>query len=93
MAAHLSEELRKELALGGDKPLKVVDDKTNHVYILVSADVFERLLPYADDAFDIRETYAAQSAAAGAAGWNDPAMDIYNDYDAHKSGQDQKVGR
>ncbi len=36
------------------------------------------------DEFDIRETYAAQEQALGNAGWNDPAMDAYNDYDAHR---------
>jgi len=34
------------------------------------------------DGFDVRETYAAQEEALGKAGWNDPAMDAYNDYDA-----------
>lgn len=38
----------------------------------------------ATDQFDISETYAAQSAALAAAGWDDPELDIYNDYDAHR---------
>jgi hypothetical protein len=41
----------------------------------------------ADDTFDIRETYPAQEHVAAAAGWDDPAMDDYND-DAHRKPND-----
>jgi hypothetical protein len=37
-----------------------------------------------DDGFDVTDAYAAQSAAAGAAGWDDADMDAYDDYDAHR---------
>ncbi|MEX0724761.1 MAG: hypothetical protein WEB58_23410 [Planctomycetaceae bacterium] len=36
------------------------------------------------DEIDITETYSAQSAAAGTAGWDDPAIDAYDHYDAHR---------
>jgi hypothetical protein len=39
----------------------------------------------ATDEFDVRETYAAQDAALGAAGWDDPELDIYNEYDADRT--------
>ncbi len=35
--------------------------------------------------FDIAETYAVQSAAAGTSGWDDTEMDAYDNYDSHKS--------
>jgi hypothetical protein len=38
----------------------------------------------ADEELDVTDTYAAQSAAAAASGWNDPEMDVYDDYDAHR---------
>lgn len=84
MAARLSEELRQALARQGDQPLQVVDPKTQRVYVLVSMDIFEGLKPLRDD-FVSLDAYSAQGAVAGAVGWNDPAMDIYNQYDAHKS--------
>lgn len=34
-----------------------------------------------EDDFDLRDTYTAQLAAALRAGWDDPAMDEYNNYD------------
>jgi hypothetical protein len=37
--------------------------------------------------FDIREIYAAQDEALSAAGWNDPAMDACDNYDAHRPPQ------
>jgi antitoxin (DNA-binding transcriptional repressor) of toxin-antitoxin stability system len=33
---------------------------------------------------DLAETYAAQMESALQAGWNNPLMDEYNDYDAHR---------
>jgi hypothetical protein len=32
----------------------------------------------------IAETYTAQERVASATGWDDPLMDEYNDYDAHR---------
>ena len=36
-------------------------------------------------AFDISETYDAQSSVAGSSGWDDVEIDVYDSYDAHKS--------
>jgi antitoxin (DNA-binding transcriptional repressor) of toxin-antitoxin stability system len=33
---------------------------------------------------DLAETYTAQMESALQAGWSDPLMDEYNDYDAHR---------
>jgi len=50
---------------------------------VVPGDQFDRIKALlTSDEFDIRETYTAQSAALAAAGWDDPELDIYNDYDA-----------
>ena len=43
--------------------------------------------PISDDTFDIRESYPAQEQVAATAGWDDPAMDDYNDYDARRKTQ------
>ena len=34
--------------------------------------------------FDIQETYPLQEQVATAEGWEEPSMDDYNDYDAHR---------
>jgi hypothetical protein len=36
------------------------------------------------DEHDPRRLYPLIAKTAGAAGWDDPVMDDYNDYDAHK---------
>ena len=85
MASQLTTEQRIDLQQHGNKPVQVVDPVTNAVYFLVAGDVFERFRALFDDEpFDVRETYAAQSAVAGKAGWDDPEMAVYDDYDANK---------
>ncbi|HEV3257537.1 MAG TPA: hypothetical protein VG013_11695 [Gemmataceae bacterium] len=74
----LTEEQRRELA----KPEPVaIDPQTKETYILVRADLYQRLrdLLYDDAEFPIREAYPLMDEVAAKAGWDDPAMDIYND--------------
>ena len=85
MATKLSSEQREELQQHGNRPVAVVDPDTNAVYFLIAGELFERVRPLFDDAdFGIQETYAAQSQVAGASGWDDPEMDVYNDFDSQK---------
>ena len=48
---------------------------------------------YEDDVFDISDTYRAQEMALGDAGWNDPLLDAYNHYDAHRLAADDEQTR
>jgi hypothetical protein len=86
MTPKLSEELQQALHANGDRPVQVVDPGTNKVYVLIAAEVYERIKPLiSDDEFDIRETYAAQFAAMDTPEcWGAPGMELYDDYDAHK---------
>ena len=84
MRVPLSEAQQQEVAREGDRPIEAIDPGTQKVYFLVSAEVFERVKPLLGDAFDIRETYAAQDAALANV-WSDSALDDYADYDRHKS--------
>ena len=85
MASKLTVEQRLDLQQHGNKPVPVVDPETQAVYFLVSSDLFERLRGViGNDELDVRATCAAQSAVAGQAGWDDPEMDVYDDYDTHK---------
>lgn len=84
MSAVLSKEQQQQLAEHGDKPIQVVDPASQKVYFIIAGELFDRLRPLFDeDEFDIRETYPAQEAALAKV-WNDPELDVYNDYDAHK---------
>ncbi len=85
MPTLLTPEQHNDLKQHGDKPMPVIDPVTQKVYVLMAGDVFDRFKALFDDEpFDLRETYAAQSATAGVAGWDDPEMDVYDHYDAHK---------
>jgi hypothetical protein len=85
MSLGLSAEQRQVLAAHPGEPIELVDETTHARFVLLPAEQFERVKALlTNDEFDVRETYAAQSAALAAAGWDDPELDIYNDYDANK---------
>ena len=86
MSLDLSPEQRNALADAGSSPiLELVDPETNTVYVLLRADLFERLRHVLDDGdFDIRQAYPLMDAVARAAGWDDPAEDIYDDLDPRR---------
>ena len=50
------------------------------------ADQYDRIKACLDEKqFDPRELYSLVEASFLRAGWDDPEMDVYNDYDAHRS--------
>jgi hypothetical protein len=80
----LSKDQRDELAQHGDQPVRVIDPQTQKVYVIVPGDLFDRVRALVGEKqFDIRETYAAQDSGLAKV-WDDPELDIYNDYDAHR---------
>ncbi len=84
MSIELTEEQSKAIEQAGATPA-VIDPRTQKSYVLLSAEMFDRLkaiLPAAEDS--LADTYRAQLDSAMRAGWNDPAMDDYNDYDARR---------
>ncbi len=83
MNPQLPKELQQALAKQGDKPMHIVDPGTKKVYVLVSADLFDRIMPSGEETFEIEDTYEAQSAALAKV-WDDPSLDIYANYDLHK---------
>jgi hypothetical protein len=83
MTIPLPEQLRAVLAAHPEDPLQLLDEETNTVYVLVPASRLD-LRHLVDD--DLAATYPAQMESAMRAGWDDPAMDDYNNYDAHRAG-------
>jgi hypothetical protein len=81
MSLELSNDLRQAVDMEGT-PLKMVDPRTGTVYVLVDEDVFQRLQALTGE--DLSETYRAQIESAMRAGWDDPVMDEYNEYDLHR---------
>jgi hypothetical protein len=82
MTVPLPDELRTVVIAHPGVPVELVDERTQRAYVLLSAESFQRLKAAGDD--DIGDSYAAQLESAMQAGWNDPRMDEYNDYDAHQ---------
>jgi hypothetical protein len=81
MSIELSNDQRQAVDAAG-LPLTLVDPRTGSEYVLVSAQTFERVQALFND--DLTETYPAQIESAMRAGWDDPVMDEYNDYDRHR---------
>jgi hypothetical protein len=77
----LNESLQQALAAQPDEPLRLVDPRTRETYVLVRADVYERLkgLDYDDSDFAIKDAYPLMDEVASREGWNDPEMDSYNE--------------
>ena len=85
MTPKLSDEQRIALEQHAGQPLYVVDPVKRVEYVLIPADVYQRVHALLEaEEFDIRETYVAQEQSLGAAGWNDPAMDAYNELDPRR---------
>ena len=82
MTLPLPDELRSLVVTNPRDFLELVDERTHAAYVLVPAEEFHRLRTAADD--DLADTYRAQVESAMRAGWGDPIMDEYNDYDAHR---------
>jgi hypothetical protein len=82
MTMRLPEELRTAVVAHPGVPLELVDEQTHLSYVLLPVEEFQRLKSAAED--DLSDTYAAQIETAMRAGWSDPRMDEYNDYDAHR---------
>jgi len=73
MTLNLSDDLRQAVEAEGT-PLKLVDSATGETFLLLRESEFGELA----------DTYRAQVESAMRAGWDDPAMDEYNDYDRHR---------
>jgi hypothetical protein len=84
MTPKLTDDLRQALEEGDGAPLYLVDS-TNNRYVLLHADQFDKLKAlFVEDEFDPRAMYPLIDEAMKE-GWDDPAMDVYDDYDAHRS--------
>jgi hypothetical protein len=87
MTTKLSDDLRQAIEQAGGSPVHLVDMETNVHYVLMRAEQYENLgaLFVEGEAFDARELYPLMAKSAASAGWDDPELDAYNDYDAHRN--------
>lgn len=82
MSLKLTDEMREALQRRVGYPIAVEDQQTHLQYVLLPLHLYQQFQSvFADAEFDVNDASAAQSLAAGAAGWDDPEMSIY---DAHR---------
>jgi hypothetical protein len=86
MTVRLPEELRTVVTAMPGVTVELLDEQTHRSYVLLSLEEFQRLkdqrLKGAE--YELSDTYVAQLESAMQAGWNDPMMDEYDDYDLHR---------
>jgi hypothetical protein len=83
MTPKLTVEQQQALDAQPDAPVRVVDERNHTEYVLLRADLYERVKALFEED-DLSDTYAAQMESAMRAGWDDPAMDDYNNYDENR---------
>jgi hypothetical protein len=83
MTIELTETQQQAIAECATTLPRVVDPGTNTTYVLVRADVFDRLQGVLDGDLQPRDAYPAIDRAF-AEGWNDPKMDDYDRYEELK---------
>ena len=85
MTTRLTDDLRQALEQPDGTPVHVVDADTQMWYVVMLADQYEKVRSlFEEEAFDPRELYPLVEQSLMRAGWDDPDMDAYNDYDAHR---------
>ena len=76
----LTPELRKAVEEAGDQPVEIIDPETQRRYVLLRADVYERLHSLFEERPLSKDEWRFLLEQAGKrAGWDDPEMDVYDD--------------
>jgi len=76
---HLTQQQHDAVQESSGEPIRAIDPATNAEYVLVRADIYERLrVIFADDQTCGRDAYAVAVDAFARDGWDDPRMDVYN---------------
>lgn len=75
----LSDEQLHMLEKGGQGPPTIINPRTKEEYVLVRRDVYDVWRRLLDGDFCTEDAFHVQLESAAAAGWDDPALDVYND--------------
>ena len=84
MKLQLTAEQRKALEGHTDDPIIIEDTKSRRRYVLVLEDQYERGTVNKSHGDTVAEMSSLQDDVALADGWNNPALDVYADYDQHR---------
>ena len=78
----LTADQLRAVAANPDEPVRLVDPASQREYVLLRAEVYERVRQLLDD-FRPQDAYPAIDRAF-AEGWNDPKMDDYDRYEEQR---------
>lgn len=84
----LTLEQRQAVTQQGDTPPRAVDPDTHTTYVLIREEVYARVKALLDEEEGnqfLRNMYPHVMEVFGREGWDDPAMDIYNDLDPRRT--------
>jgi hypothetical protein len=85
MTLQLTDEQRRALKNQTDKPIRVVDEETNTTFVLLPADLYERVNAlFEDDPLSENVRRVILQGVWQRAHWDDPAMDDYAALDPRK---------
>ncbi|HUY35122.1 MAG TPA: hypothetical protein VMV69_20400 [Pirellulales bacterium] len=78
----LTPEQSSAIRAAREAPSRIIDPETKTEYVVLRADVYDRVRNLFDD--PAADAFTAQIMSAAAAGWDDPALDVYNDLDPRR---------
>jgi hypothetical protein len=82
----LTAEQHRLLTQNGTEPCRAIDPATRTEYVLVRAEVYERLQRLlSDEEGWTQDAYAAAMEVFARDGWDDPRMDAYDALDPRRS--------
>jgi hypothetical protein len=86
MPPTLTDELVQALERQGNLPLRTIHPSTGRTFFLVSEEHFQRVRPlFGVDPITEKEQRFLLEQMGSRAGWDDPVMDAYNQYDEHRN--------
>ncbi len=84
----LTLEQRQAVAQQGETPPRAIDPDTYTTYVLIREEIYTRMRTLLDETENnqfLRGMYPQVMEVFGRTGWDDPAMDIYNDLDPRRN--------
>jgi hypothetical protein len=77
----LTDQQRQELRRTNKTEVRLADPDTGQEYVIVRAEVYDRLRSVLGDDWIPEEQLRLLAESGQRAGWDDPAMDVYDNYD------------
>ena len=91
----LTEELQQAVQDANKQPIRLVDPNTNLEYVVLPAEIFDKVQHVFYDAnpLTIEEQRALLVQVGLSVGWDDPAMDVYNELDPRRDCEESVEGK